>query len=264
VSAYRPTSWPECLVVDSTEFRMGGVQGRSLHLLVAYGHERLGGPGRLWLVRPFPRKDAAAWYEFFAELEGTPAPIVSDLDSAIAQGIQGAFPRAGDPAPHHYLCELHIKKLIEAKLAALPRPHPVWDALRLALVGPGNWAAFEAAVWAAHNTGTPLATMTNWLTKNSGWVSQQVASRPAEGPYAVGALEATIKQLGTALLYRAHTLGNRRRTQLLLDLLACGLRKQTHELSWAAKVRRFLEANGGRPPAQRAHDDAHGAPSLYL
>jgi hypothetical protein len=62
----------------------------------------------------------------------------------------------------------------------------------------------------------------------------------------------------------APTLGNRRRTQLLLDLLACGLRKQTHELSWAAKVRRFLEANGGRPPAQRAHDDAHGAPSLYL
>jgi hypothetical protein len=262
LDAYRPTAWPAFLAVDSTSFATGA--GRRLNLLVAYGYEAAGGPGRLWLVRPSANRRAVDWYEFFADLPGTPERIVSDYDSAISQAVRGAFPRGSDPAPLHYYCELHIKQNIEKKLGPLARPHPAWDALPLALTTPARWAVFEQAAWSAINTGVRLPTMANWLAANSGWVARQVAGRPKRGPYAVGALEAAIKQLRLELFDRARRLGNRRRTELMLELLACGLRYEVDEPSWAAKVRRFLEANDGTAPAQRAHDDRLGNPSLYL
>src|SRR4051794_10370563 len=59
-------TWPERLAVDTLRFvTQSAPTRRSLHLLVAIGYDPPGYEPRLWLVRPSPRKDQAAWEDFF-------------------------------------------------------------------------------------------------------------------------------------------------------------------------------------------------------
>lgn len=86
--------WPECLAVDSVEFRIGGAAPRSLHVMVAVGYEAPRYQGRVWLMRPFARKNQAAWGDFFDLLPGTPRRIVADMDGAIERAVAARFPTA--------------------------------------------------------------------------------------------------------------------------------------------------------------------------
>ena len=255
-----PGEWPERIAIDSTGFRIGGVRNlRELHIFVAIGYDQFGARKGVWLMRPYPKKNAAAWSDFLSRLQGAPQIVVSDMDAAIQRAVGITF-----PATRHHWCEHHVYRSLESSVRVVRRGHPIRDALRVALKGRAEWDAYEDAVRLEHRqTGTPHAAML-WLNRSGHQMRTQTAARHALGPYSVGAVEATNRTLKGLLDQRAHRLGNRNRTELLLDLLTCGLNGQVNERAWAKKVRLHLEDLGGVPKHQRPHDDPLGLPSIYF
>lgn len=279
VDAYAPTlmeelpaEWPEIVLVDSINFRIAtGIKaGLGYHIFVAVAYEPV--PGT-FMRRPVvhhiqasPRKDAAAWREFFHSLGGTPRMIVTDMDASIRQAARQVFPRAGAPAPDFRMCEWHLKRSIETNLAILAgQPqHPIWGALKKAFYSDQHWDAFEQEVAKQHAAGGPrLAAMTRWLNKNAKHVRAQMATRSAAGPHSIGAVESTLQWIARAFdNKRSSVFGNRRRMNLLLGLMTLELRGQANELAWAEQIRSSLLPARGVPQAQRPHDDRYLTPSL--
>jgi hypothetical protein len=262
-----PAEWPERLAVDCRGFRIGGVLGASFYVFIAVGYDAPHYGARPWLMRTYPNKNATSWRNFFDQLEGTPERIVADFDRAIERGAQAAFPRPGDPAPNYLICEHHAHQVMIRWLSALrgQPQHPLFALEERALMNAAEWQAFEQAIRHEDATGTPLPLAINGLARYGPRLSAQAAARRWAGPHSTGAVEAIGDQLAHSLLgERARTLGNRERTNKLLQLLTIGLREPAiSEASWAAKIRRDLEQRQGRTSfQQRPHDDPRGRPSL--
>jgi len=129
------------------------------------------------------------------------------MDRRIRRAVAGVFPdEPGVPRTHERLCELHVKRAIENALAPLAGQagHPVMRALRLALVGSGNWSFFEAQVRHSHQLASPpLPAMMRWLHLHGADVAASVARRSELGPNSTGAVEATGRKLKAAFLGRS-------------------------------------------------------------
>lgn len=229
--------WPECLAVDSVEFRIGGAAPRSLHVMVAVGYEAPRYQGRVWLMRPFARKNQAAWEDFFDLLPGTPRRIVADMDGAIERAVAARFPRPGARAPRYQWSDLHVRRALENVLAPLhgqPPTHTVWQRLERALFSPFDWDNFVHAVEHEDRHGTPLPAALRWIATYGPRLRAQASNRPQRGPYSTGAVEAVNVKLATELIgERANRMGNRARAFKLLDLLTVGLNGRANERAFA-------------------------------
>jgi hypothetical protein len=260
--------WPERLAVDSVEFRVGGATPRSFHVMVAVGYEPPAYRPRLWLTRPFARKNQSAWEDFFDLLPGTPRRIVADMDSAIEAAVAARFPRPGHRAPHYQWSDLHVRRALENALAPLhgqPPTHPVWQRLERAPFSAFDWDRFVRAVEHEHQTGTHLPAALRWIGTYGPRLRAQASNRPCRGPFSTGAVEAVNRKLASELIgERANRMGNRARAIKLLDLLTVGLNGEADERAFAKAIRIYLEGHRGSPQLQqRPHDDLKGAPSLF-
>ena len=260
--------WPEWLAVDSVEFRIGGATPRSFYVMVAVGYEPPTYQERVWLMRPFARKNRDAWEDFFDLLPGTPRRIIADMDSAIEAAVAARFPRPGARAPHYQWSDLHVRRALDNALAPLhrqPAAHTVWQRLERAPFSAFDWDGFVRAVRHEHQHGTPLPAALRWIATHGPRLRAQASNRPRRGPYSTGAVEAVNQKLATELIVeRANRMGNRARAIKLLDLLAVGLNGHANERAFAKAIRIHLEGHGGRPQlTQRPHDDLRGAPSLF-
>lgn len=257
--------WPERLAVDSVSFvTQAGPPRRTLHLLVAVGYDPPRYQPRLWLVRPSPRKDQAAWEDFFDLLIATPRHIVADMDAAIEAAVAARFPRPGEQPPEYRWSDHHVKNALANILAPLPPRHPLIDELDLAMTSPHRWDAFAAAVDSEHRTGIALPATPNWFATYGPRIRQQAAARTPHQAHSTGAVEAVNGWLKRALAQRARHLGNRQRTIKLLDLLTVGYNHHADERAFAVAIRKYLEGHHGRPQlAQRQLDDIKSSPSLY-
>jgi hypothetical protein len=190
------------------------------------------------------------------------------MDSAIAGAVKARFPRRGDPAPDHRRSDHHVKKAVVNALSPLekePDSHPVWAARELAPLNERHWDTFVAAVEHEDRTGiAPPAMCNTWLPRYGAILREQARMLPYAGPHSAAPVEAVNSKLSNNLLgERADRMRNRPRAIKLLDLLTLGLNNQVNELAFAKQVRIYLEANGGRAPRQRPHDDAKRHPSLF-
>lgn len=266
-----PAAWPEVLLVDSVEYRIGGgvKYGWSFHVFVAVGYERR--PGAwfaqpvVWRMQAFPRRRTEEWETFFDSLPGTPRIVISDMATESRTAAATIFPRPGDPAPDIRMCEYHVKERIENALApVMNQPtHLLVQALPRVFLTPQDWADFEQLVHATHAAGTPpLPLMVRWLRRWSADVGAQVATRPRSGPHSIAGVEETINKVRAPFDYRSSTFGNRPRMNLLLGLITLALRHEVDEVAWADRIRAALIAAGGRLGYQRPHDDPMGFPSL--
>jgi len=258
-------AWPEVLLIDSVVLQANGLPPRSFHVLVAVGLDERHRQ-RVWLMRPFAKKNQAAWEDFFDLLDGTPQRIVSDMDNAIRGAIGARFPRRGDPAPAHHWSDHHVNQALQRALdplAAAPDSHPVWAAYERALLNETHWDTFVAAVEHEHQNATSLPAARSWIAR----YGPPSASRPrcARGRGRIhGAGRGHQQQARHQLIgERADRMGNRHRAIKLLDLLTLGLNNQANERSFAKTVRITLEANAGHAPRQPPHDDPKGHPSLF-
>jgi hypothetical protein len=99
-----------------------------------------------------------------------------------------------------------------------------------------------------------------WLNRCGPQLRAQTALRDGYGPDGIGAVDATNRELKGLLDQRAHRLGNRPRTEHLLDRVTCGINGRVDDRAWAKRVRLHLAV----PEHQRPHDDPLGMPSLYV
>lgn len=262
------SQWPECLAVDSVEFRVGGATPRSFHVMVAVGYEAPAYRQRVWLMRPFARKNQGAWEDFFDLLPGTPRRIVADMDGAIEAAVAARFPRPGARTPHYQWSDLHVRRALDNVLAPLhgqPATHPVWQRLERAPFSAFDWDSFVRAVQHEDQHRTRLPAALRWIATYGPRLRAQAGNRPQHGPYSTGAVEAVNQKLATELIgERANRMGNRARAFKLLDLLTVGLNGRANERAFAKAIRIYLEGHHGRPQLkQRPHDDLRGAPSLF-
>ena len=139
--------WPDCLVLDDTEFTwtnpIGGDRLRLFSVLAAWGYPADQSRPRLWRLEASPTTTAEAWEGFLGALPGRPSVVVADRDRGIEAGVRR---RWGHTVPIH-LCEHHLWQsarralgddgrasygdpLGEALLRGVPVPYRVEDVLR--------------------------------------------------------------------------------------------------------------------------------------
>lgn len=241
------TSWPECLVLDGTEFvhtdPRTGVAGQMFAVMAAWAYPAGDTRGRLWALAAYPSDQAIDWADFLAQLPGRPASVVCDRDLAIIGGVQRHWGRGRNAVPIH-LCEHH---LWANAMKALRRDGdgsygtPLSIALRDAFHSQTEWDAFARAV---NVIGGPEAN--KWVRHWDKRMRMQTARRASlPAHYSTGALEPRIEQVRRILESRAWTFRNRERLNLLLQLVRLHLNGHDDTTRWTSQIRVHLEANGG-------------------
>jgi hypothetical protein len=271
---FRPSAWPAegSLLLDHLPFRVRALDaaGRRIpagrvafDVFCAVGY--VAGKPRLWRAEAFATAHPANWSAFLASLPGEPKRVVCDAHVGMGQAISERWPEA-----ELHQCEWHLQHALDRLLTkqAHRNPSPELDELRAAaegaLTGPSFWRPFARAARAVENE-----ILDRWIVVNGPTIEAQFARRPppsrrpADMPLTTSALEQITRPIVTALYPRRYGLKNRERLNRLLMLLQLHVNGDDDVQRYATTIRRWLEANGGRPIARRrAIADPLGSPSL--
>ena len=151
-----PAQWPDAVALDETKFDLTITdtddQGDktshtgSVSVLGVYGYPAGLGTGRAVRLAARGGEDKVEWAAVLREREGKPTWVVCDQGKAVMAAVKRAWPNATI-----YVCEAHLRRLGEARLAAdgFDRFHPLWKSLRKAIPERDGWEAFEQEVEAA-------------------------------------------------------------------------------------------------------------------
>ena len=256
-------AWPECVVLDSTEFNHFNPETQRTEqlfvVLAAWGYPARDSYGRLWRLEARPRDRGSDWCEFLGALPGRSRSVVCDRDLAIIDGVQKRWGEGPDGVPVH-LCEHH---LWENGLAALDRDGlaefagPLPTLLNDAFRSPSGWEAFVGAVESEPTT----VEARQWARF---WDQDLLAQtkRRAELPahYSTGALEPKPQDVRAMLERRKWTFRNRDRMNLLLELVRLRLNRHDDPIKWAALIRAHIRPHRSeRRPIRLG--PVHGRPS---
>lgn len=270
----RPANWPPegSLLLDHLPFRVRALDangkripaGRvAFDVFCAVGYQA--GKPKLWHAEAFTSAHPANWGAFLGALPGEPKRIVCDAHGGMLRAVEGRWP---DVELHQ--CEWHLQHALARLLAKETRSNPTEELEELqtraegALTGPSFWRSFVHAVKIAENE-----SLERWVAVNDPIIERQFArrgrpsERPADMPLTTAALEQLARPITAALYPRRYALKNRERLNRLLMLLQLHINGHDDVQGYTKTIRSWLEANGGRPTAQRrAIADPAGAPSL--
>lgn len=271
---HRPAYWPPegSLLLDHLPFRVRALDangkripaGRvAFDVFCAVGYQA--GKPKLWHAEAFTSAHPANWNAFFGALPGEPKRIVCDAHGGMLRAVEGRWPDA-----ELHQCEWHLQHALERLLAKEARSNPTEELEELrtraegALTGPSFWRSFVHAAKIAENE-----SLERWVAVNGPIIDRQFArrgrssERPADMPLTTAALEQLARPITAALYPRRYALKNRERLNRLLMLLQLHVNGRDDVQGYTKTIRSWLEANGGRPAAQRrAIADPAGAPSL--
>jgi hypothetical protein len=241
--------WPECLVLDSTEFiytdPRTGVRSQLFAILAAWGYTD-DGQARLWKLAASPRDDGPAWQAFLASLPGRPRSVVCDRDYAIVGAVQQHWGKGATGVPIH-LCEHHLYAKGREALrrdGAHRFGHDLGTLLAEAFATPEGWAAFASAADPATYPHTA-----KWARHWDARMRRQTARRhtlPAH--YATGAVEDAIATVRQHIERRAWCFRNLARMNLLLGLMRLAINHHDDTSRYAAAIKAHLLLHGGQPP----------------
>lgn len=247
---YAETEWPETIVLDSTEYQytdpQTGDQSQLFVILAAWGYEEGAARGRLWKVEARPRDQKDDWIEFLRALPGKPKLVVYDGDKAIGPAVTTRW-RGKVPAQ---VCEYHLhKNAFRAWVADEQDGYtpPERELLNHAFRSLVEWKAFTDAV--AASGGPTLVGWVGWWDKKLTTQVERRSSLPAH--YSTGALDRAIDIIRQVTERRKWTFRNKERMNQLLDLVRLRINRQDDAEKWAALIREYVEAHGGRPPGKR-------------
>jgi hypothetical protein len=272
--SHRPAAWPAegSLLLDHLPFRVRALDavGRRIpagrvafDVFCAVGYAA--GKPRLWRAEAFATAHPANWSAFLASLPGEPKRVVCDAHGAMLEAISERW-----PATELHQCEWHLQHALDRLLAKEARSNPSAELAELraaaegALTGASFWRPFVRAAKVVANE-----SLDRWIAVNGSTIEAQFARRPAPSrrpadmPLTTSALEQITRPIVTALYPRRYGLKNRERLNRLLMLLQLHVNGDDDVQRYATTIRRWLEANGGRPTARRrAIADPLGSPSL--
>ena len=271
---FRPTVWPTqgSLLLDHLPFRVRALDrsGRRIPAgKVAFdvfcGVGFVAGRPKLWLTEAFTSANPADWSVFLGSLPGYPERIVCDGHGGMLAAIEARWPKA-----ELHQCEWHLQHALDRLLAKEARSnsdgdlHEVREYAESALVGPSSWHRFVRAAKAAENE-----SLDRWIAVNQGTIETQFARRALtphrapDMPLTTAALDQITRPIVAALYPRRYGLKNRERLNRLLTLLQLHVNGDDDVQAYARAIRLHLEANSGRPLAQRrALTDPLNSPSL--
>ena len=271
---FRPTVWPTqgSLLLDHLPFRVRALDrsGRRIPAgKVAFdvfcGVGFVAGRPKLWLTEAFTSANPANWSAFLGSLPGYPERIVCDGHGGMLAAIEARWPKA-----ELHQCEWHLQHALDRLLAKEARSnsdgdlHEVREYAESALVGPSSWHRFVRAAKVAENE-----SLDRWIAVNQGTIETQFARRALtphrapDMPLTTAALDQITRPIVAALYPRRYGLKNRERLNRLLTLLQLHVNGNDDVQAYARAIRLHLEANSGRPLAQRrALTDPLNSPSL--
>jgi hypothetical protein len=273
-ASHRPRAWPAegSLLLDHLPFRVRALDaagkripaGRvAFDVFCAVGY--VAGKPRLWCAEAFPTAHPANWSAFLASLPGEPTRVVCDAHGGMLQAISQRWP---DTELHQ--CEWHLQHALDRLLVKEARNDSSAELAELraraegALTGPSFWRPFVSAARALENE-----SLDRWIAVNGPTIEAQFARRPppsrrpTDMPLTTAALEQIARPIVTALYPRRYGLKNRERLNRLLMLLQLHVNGDDDVQRYATTIRRWLEANGGRPTShRRAIADPLASPSL--
>ena len=260
-----PAQWPDAVALDATNFDLTitdtDKQGNktshtgSVSVLGVYGYPAGLGSGRAVRLAARGGEDKVEWAAVLREREGKPTWVVCDQGKAVMAAVKLVWPEATI-----YICEAHLRRLGEARLAAdgFDRYHPLWKSLRKAIPKREGWERFQQEVEAAGAAQT-LA----WIHKNRPLMERQWAIRRDDRPHSIGGLETVLQEIVRRLGDRRFVFRNRKRLELIFDLMALDMAKLANPVRYREIIRRHLLANKGRPTRTRRALDDSGGSSLH-
>jgi len=258
VEAHGEQSWPQTLVLDSTEFewtnpRTGDKQ-QMFAVLAAWGYPAGARRGRLWALAAAPSDNASAWGQFLRQMPGRPELVVYDSDKA----IHGAVRRRWHTVPIH-LCEHHL--YVNAVKHLREDGQGGWgNTYRTLLAAAGQsaagWAAFRQVVLATPGLGRTQAWVRHWDAQMTAQTSRRATMPPH---YSTGALDPQLAVVREMLERRAWTFRNLARMNLLLGLVRLRVNRMDVTDRWAAVV---AEDAASHLAALTAADDRRHRPAV--
>lgn len=268
LAAHAEQSWPQAVVLDSTNFftinRRTRERQQAFAVLGAYGYPaRGGGRRRLWALRAYPRATAAEWEDFLRQLDTTepPAVVVSDGAGAIAQAVRAVWPALPGPSlpqPFLFRCEWHLRRNARTAMDAHRMGgHGSFHGRRLgtAFLRPEGWEEFARVT-------EDFGRVRAWVRANDAHLRVQVGVRGVlPGPRTTAALDTPLRRVRDFIDSRTFVLRNARRTNLMLGLVRLHLNDADHEHAYR-RVLREVGAGLGEHPGQRQGYDQRGQPSL--
>jgi hypothetical protein len=247
---YEETSWPETIILDSTEFKYTdprtGIASRLFVIMSAWGYEAGNTKGRLWRVEARPRGLTKDWTEFIKALPGVPTSVVYDGERAIVAAVKNHW----GSTPIAHICEHHLYTNVTKALALDEQKGlvgPPRALLNDAFKGPKQWQVFRAEVKKA---GCP--SLLKWVTYWDATITSQTGLRailPAH--YSTGPLDRALDTIRQAVESRKWTFRNRERMNQLLDLIRLRINRRDNPEEWSEVIRLHLEASNGKPSKAR-------------
>lgn len=203
---------------------------------------------------------------FLAGFEGEPRRVVCDAHRGMIQAIQGRWPEV-----ELHQCEWHLQHALRRLLKKELRKGVPNEELRDlceraegALTGPSFWKPFTATARELENE-----SLDRWIAVNGPTIEAQFerrpppSKRPRKMPLTTAALEQLTRPIASALYPRRYAFKNRERLNRLLLLMQLHINGEDDVQAYSTTIRRWLEANGGRPAdRRRAIADPRGLPSL--
>jgi len=232
--------------------------------------------GTPWLLRAYYMPSSIDWAHFFRQLPGTPGWIICDGAPEIRVGIELAWPDEAT-RPKIIACEYHVTEAIRSAVEG----HPELEVEALRLFNTyGRIVDGEYEDYAPN--GEPGDELRLWhfrqfrkLAEEAGFTKlvarmesptwkrfeQQVLWKDGKLKYSIGALEAILLKVGTALEERRMVLTNRPRTNSLLALMLLALRGDATIEKFSKAINHRIRHGGSLKRHQSLVDRGIGSPS---
>lgn len=275
-AAYRKTSWPHTLVLDSYPYRFEKSPAqiaeeraaRAAHawpeivkvitrirrrykavqlgvgaVFVAVGYETPGGRPVPWLIRFAPSEDEDSWFDFLGDLDGVPTRVVADRSKAIANAVARRW-----PAALLFACEFHLRTNAEETLLAerVVNPafrddDPLFLAVRTAFRDREGWTRLRELA-----TGRKAVALLIWMAANEELVLAQMEQRRGQVLSNSSAEQIIQNHIKPALVGRTTLLRNRGRLDRMLALVRIEAAGEASEVEYSRLIRKHLAGQGGR------------------
>jgi len=263
LAAHAEHTWPDTLLLDSTDFRFTDPKtGRltvAFNVLAAYGYPTVG-RGRLWAALASPTATRHDWLRLLSDIPGEgPRKVITDKAGATAAAVRLRWPTSR--GPFFARCEWHLRENALSLMSTYRltgHENPAMAVLNTAFHSEAGWLAFREMAAVCPN-------LDAWArTQHEQVLAQARARANLPAHYSISAIEPAIAKLHDLLESRCFALRNASRTNLLLGLMRLDLNGVADERCYATVIRQTIEASSGRTARQLSIIDPRGKYSLRL
>ena len=260
LAAHAEHTWPDTLLLDSTDFRFTDPKtGRltvAFNVLAAYGYPAAG-HGRLLAAFASPTATRHDWLRLLLDIPGEgPRKVITDKAGATAAAVRLRWPTSREP--FFARCEWQLRENALSLMSTYRltgHENPAISVLNTAFHSEAGRLAFREMAGVYPN-------LDAWArTQHEQVLAQTRARANLPAHYSISAIEPAIAKLHDLLESRCFAFRNASRTNLLLGLMRLDFNGVADERCYATVIR---QTSAGRTARQLSITDPRGKYSLRL